>query len=109
MAFKIHSRIEGALYIADPFYKSRGWNPNYDKDLEAFKAWIFCCGEKIETAGKAANWFADVVRRDINPSFFAKTGKFIILYSDDLSEVPIIPEFANEEKRELPDVLFLGS
>ena len=55
----------------------------------------------------AANWFADVVRRDIDPMFFVKTGKFGILQGPcaDLSTVAGIPEFEAKVKDELPGIL----
>lgn len=100
--FMRHSKISRTMYVTDPFYKSGGWNPNYDEDLQTFKMWVYDCHRKIRTATKAANWFADIVRRDVNPSFFAKSGKFIIFFNDDLSEFGEMPEFSEAEKVSLP-------
>lgn len=72
---------EGIL-VEDRFYKSRGWIENHDEYQELFKdyeAWQRKCQNHVIEATKAANWVADIVRRDINPLFFATKGKFFII------------------------------
>ena len=72
-----HSKLSGNVYFADRFYKRPNFNPNYDKQLKEFEEWQSRCYKLLKDATKAANWFADVVRRDINPMFFATKGKFL--------------------------------
>ena len=89
-------------------YSSGGWNENYDRDLEQYNAWLDQCYFLIKEATKAANWFSDIVRRDINPTFFADKGKFIIMEGpfDDLSHRASLLEFTSNEKAALPKSLF---
>jgi hypothetical protein len=106
--FMRHSvRRTEETYWADQFYKSNGFNPNYDKDLHRFNKWLDDCYRLITKAACAANWFADVVRRDINPMFFAERGKFIIVDGPfpDLSYRASIPEFGEDEKKDFPQSL----
>ena len=66
----------------DKFYKSRGWiqDPNEYKQLfNEYEAWQDKCQHHVKEATKAANWLADVVRRDINPLFFATKGRFFVI------------------------------
>jgi hypothetical protein len=106
--FMKHSRHEGTLYVADQFYKSGGFNPNYDRDLELYNDWIKRGRNLLRDATAAANWFAEVVRRDLNPMFFAKTGKFVVIEGpflpDHLIHARLI-EFKEEEKATLPGSL----
>jgi hypothetical protein len=102
-----HSRYEPGMYWADMFYKSGGLNPNYDRDVELYKEWLAECWRLMKRAACAANWFGDVVRRDINPMFFAERGKFVVLEGmfEDLSYHASIPEFTEDEKNGLPESL----
>lgn len=74
--FMKNSRPLGEVYIPDKFYKSRGWNNNYHRDLARYEDWIQTCYELVKESTKAANWFAEVVRRDINPILFAEKVNF---------------------------------
>ena len=76
--FMEHSELSNGNWCLIRFYKAGGWNENYDADLERFNQWQQECSEALYTATKAANWFADVVRRDVNPMFFAEKGRFQI-------------------------------
>jgi hypothetical protein len=49
-------------------------------------------------AARAANWFADLVRSDINPLFFAERGKFVVVDEDVMERHAQIPEYTEEEK-----------
>ncbi len=102
-----HSEQSGNVYVADKFYKRLAFNPNYDNQLLEFEAWQARCYKLLKDATKAANWFADVVRRDINPMFFATRGKFLIMEGPfmDMSFRTSLLEFTEEEKIALPATL----
>ena len=106
--FMSNSRQESdGQYWPRKFYKEMGWNENYDRDVELYKDWISECHTSIHESTKAVNWFADVVRRDLNPMFFAKEGKFIITEGpfEGLSFRTALLEYSSEEKQLLPDKL----
>ena len=91
------------------FYKRGGeFNPEYHRDLQLYNAWLGKCYATLREATKAANWFADIVRRDINPMFFALEGKFLITIGpmSDLSYYTQLLEYSEEEKNELPESLY---
>lgn len=112
--YDIHSELDdrnNEYLVADKFYKARGqWNNNYHKDFEEYKMWEKKVTDLAIEATRAANWICDVVRKEINPLFFAKEGKFTVSYGPlpDLSYQTLLPEYTNEQKMELPD-LFLNS
>lgn len=106
--YREHSRFERDRFWPHKFYKGNGFNPNYDKDLEKYEGWLSECWNAVKTATKAANWFADVVRRDVNPMFFAERGKFMVIEGpfSDFSITALIPEFSTNEKLDLPEILY---
>lgn len=107
MTFSEHADERGDLLVGIPFYKLRNPNPHYDRDLARFEAWMTQCHDLVFTATKAANWFADVVRRDVNPLFFIQHGKFLLEESMGPGDIAVtMPEFSDEEKKQHPDVLF---
>lgn len=103
--FLEHAVQKGEYMHAHKFYKD-GYNENYHSDLERYREWVKSYRHLVLEATKAANWFADVVRRDVNPLFFAEHGKFVVeegygrlgIYFDVL-------QFTEEEKQNLPDSL----
>lgn len=103
-----HSDLKGDIYYPHKFYKAMPGNRNYDQDLEAYEKWLENCYDLIYQATKAANWFADVVRSDVNPMFFAAKGKFLIIEGPfiDLSFRTKLLEYSAEEKTTLPDSLY---
>ncbi len=98
--FLEHSELKGNSLVADKFYIHKEIpNPNYHEDQEKYKDWLNHCYSTIHEATKAANWFADVVRKDVNPTFFAIEGKFKINPSYlDSHEGSTVLEFSQEEK-----------
>lgn len=104
--FMEHSELHGDTYFPHKFYKAGGWNDNFNEDLEKYNQWVKSCHATIHQATKAANWVGDVVRRDINPMFFADTGKFLTMEGDILGFEARLLEFTNEERVTLPDALF---
>jgi hypothetical protein len=90
------------------FYKSIPNNPNYDTDLKRFQLWLDDCWMLVADATRAANWFADVVRRDVNPMFFVESGKFVVTEGpfDDLSMRHRRYEFSSEQRDAMPAALY---
>lgn len=113
--FQKHCQIQddgnGNLYYDGvQFYKIPEWDTEkYNRLSEEFDAWIEECHQLIIDATKAATWFREVVRRDINPMFFAADGKFIATYAWSgnmgLSHQYLLPEYTQDEKDRLPDSL----
>lgn len=68
------------------------------------------CYQLVIDATKAANWFRAVVRRDINPMFFAEEGEFIARYPWSVGDMGFSQTYlkyiyTQEEKDYLPDSL----
>jgi len=109
--FLRHSKDHGEQIWQVRFYQGNGFNPNYDRDLKRFEEWQDECHRLIREATKAANWFGDVVRDEINPMFFAERGKFLISEGPfyDLSYRVSKPEFTAEERNDFPSALIKAS
>lgn len=93
------------IYVGVAFY-SRTWHEEavYDRLLKEFNRWVAEYTFWLRAATRAANWVADVVRREMNPMFFAQEGRFVYeRISDGMTDK--IPEFSSTEKRTLPDGL----
>lgn len=103
-----HADLNGERYYPFKFYKAMRNNPNYDRDLASYEAWLDECYSLIYQATKAANWFADTVRQDVNPMFFAEKGKFLIMEGPfmDLSFRTKLLEFSEDEKKSMPKGLY---
>jgi hypothetical protein len=107
--FLEHSEEHGDRLYPHKFYKRDGqFNPNYDRDAKEYENWLDRCLATLREATKAANWFADVVRRDVNPMFFAVEGKFLVSEGPfiDLSFRTQLLEYSDEEKSNLPSALY---
>ena len=106
--FMEHSDKKDDRYWPNKFYKAGGFNPNYTRDLAKYEAWLEKCFGLVKDATRAANWFADVVRRDINPMFFAERGKFVVIEGlfMDFKYRASVPEFTKEKQDKLPEALF---
>lgn len=105
--FMRHSILHEDTYFPHKFYKVGSWNENYDKEVEEYKKWILECHEWLLEATKAANWFADVVRRDINPVFFAEKGRFLTMEGDILGFETKLHQYTQEQRDLLPNSLNL--
>jgi len=99
---------EGKLYEdkSYKFYKVPQWvDPEQHKQrLNEYEAWGNEVDALVVEATKAANWVADVFRRDMNPLFYATKGKFTITYGplEDLSWKSILPQYTPHEKDGMP-------
>jgi hypothetical protein len=102
------SKIENEkdYFIEDKSYK-RSWHPKeiFRELSDRRKRWENYLNELIVEVTKAANWLAELARRDINPLFMATEGKFSLIWGpdDNFSWHTIIPEYSTDEKRQLID------
>ena len=105
--FLEHANVRENVYITDRYYQRPDFNPNYDNQIKEFEEWQSQCDLLLHDATKAANWFADVVRREVNPFFFATKGKFLVLEGPfmDMSFRSSLLEFTEEERARLPATL----
>ena len=104
--FMRHARRIDDSYIAERFYSTHVVEQEeYDRNWVAYNQWVDECHSLIREATKTANWFADVVRRDINPMYFALEGKFLIEEGPflDFSWRTTLLEYTQEEKEKLPE------
>lgn len=102
--FLKHSDLRGDTYFPDKFYKNFPYSVRDEKARE-YDAWLDECHSLLVEATKCANWFADMVRKDINPLFFIEEGKFLTIEGDILGYEHKLYEYTAEQKQLLPDSL----
>jgi hypothetical protein len=100
------SKAKDNILVEERFYKSHGWIEDhnvYQQLFNEYEAWHGKCEKHVIEATKAANWLADVVRRDVNPLFFATKGKFFVIMGPyaGLTWRSVFLEYTEEEKREI--------
>lgn len=100
------SETRDGILLEERFYKSRGWiedDNEYQQLFEEYDAWQNKCQNHLIEATKAVNWLADVIRRDVNPLFFATKGKFFVVMGpyDGLEFRSLFFEYTEEEKKEI--------
>lgn len=100
------SKTRDDRLVEERFYKSHGWIEDqlvYDSLFKEYDAWQDRCKNYVIEATKAANWLAEVVRRDVNPLFFATKGKFLIFSGpyDGLTWRSLFFEYTEEEKKDI--------
>jgi hypothetical protein len=106
--FLAETETRGDERVEVKYYKQRYYEQDvYDRLVDRWEDWNQHMALLITEATKAANWLADVVRRDLNPRFFSVAGKFTLTEPADLSYVTHTPEFTDEQKQQLPDGLDL--
>jgi hypothetical protein len=72
--------VEGmSLLRGHQFYRDAQGTPGAQKARDEWNRWQKHCSAWIYEATKAVNWLADVVRRDLNPLFFAAEGRFAVI------------------------------
>lgn len=105
LASEAHQAIETFLQHADikdhRLCEARSFpkwaSKQYQELSDEHDAWRDKCEKHIFEATKAANWLADVVRRDVNPTFFATKGKFLIIRGS--FDRTLLLEYTEEEKK----------
>ena len=103
--------MKNAESIKDHFKEDRSFKKQmqpeklYREWADRRDRWERYLDELIIEVVKAANWLADLVRRDINPLFMATDGKFSLNggLTDNFSFYTIVPEYSTDEKRQLID------
>ena len=99
-AFMEFAAPDGDMYVTDRYYRRDDSTALYDQKAEQFRAQLSQSHESIIEASMAANWFADIVRRDINPMFLALRGRFTAtegpLIDPPLAFRTTVPEYTVE-------------
>jgi hypothetical protein len=100
------SETGDGILVEERFYKSQGWiedHNEYQQLFNEYESWNKKCQNHVIAATKSANWFAEVVRREINPLFFATKGKFFVIMGpyDMLAFRSCFFEYTEQEKKEL--------
>lgn len=104
--FLKHCKKSGQYYQEDRFYKITEWNDEkYNNLLRRYEKWRRVYLDCFYDLARTLNWFADVVRRDINPFFFSKEGRFTIVEGDVLGYTPNIYQFTESEKEKMPQLI----
>lgn len=99
--FQEHCEERHGKLVAVRFYKIEEWDPaRYDRLIKRWNSWVEECHRLVHEATKAANWFADVVRRDINPMFFALEGRFRLTEGPfrNLMVRVSVPQYSRQER-----------
>jgi hypothetical protein len=100
-----HETEEGR-FVEDRSYKRQWHSEERFRELHNIhERWERYLEDLIVEVVKAANWLAELVRRDINPLFMATDGRFSLIWGpdDNLSFHTIAPEYSTDEKRQLID------
>jgi hypothetical protein len=103
--FVEHAEPQGDRLRAVRFYKIPEFDrERYSRLLREFGTWQSGCHALVREATRAVNWFADCVRRDINPLFFAEKGRFLVTQGPDenLSFGTSLLQYSEPERAELP-------
>lgn len=99
-------RTQSEELTADRFYRIGDWDPaTHQKLVDRFERWQRQCDDWLFEATKAANWLADVVRRDINPMCFATEGCFSVVVDRGSTWVPMVLTYSAEERGKQPKAL----
>lgn len=105
-SFLKHCHLEDDDWLREVrFYRhADGTEGHYNKLLAEYNAWIDEQAKFAFEATKSANWVAEVVRRELNPSFFAVPGKFVVTVGPNMSGafVTRVVEYSDEEKKAEP-------
>ncbi len=110
--FLQHAEEERGKKCGVKFYKSDRYFPPYFKDADGrnkrrqfleskFDEWLKSYRFFMVEVVKSANWLADIIRRDINPSFCAARGRFLVHYDDQI----VLYTYTPDEQIELPNKL----
>jgi len=104
--FGKHCHLEEGNWLREiRFYRNAdGTEEHYNKLLDEYNAWIDEQQEYLFDATRSANWVAEVVRRELNPLFFAIPGKFVVTVGPNMSAsfVTRVLEYSDAEKKWSP-------
>lgn len=96
--FGKHCTDQDECMVEVNFYKNYGRDPElYDEKCEKYEIWQETVISTLELLTKTLNWFSSVVRRDINPLFFAFSGRFIVEHNDGIHTYAALHEFSSDE------------
>jgi hypothetical protein len=99
--FSKHCEADEDWFREIRFYRYATDPSTHEKLAEEYEQWIDEQSAFLFEAAKCANWMADVVRRELNPMFFAIPGKFVVTTGPNMSMqfVTQALEYSTEEKK----------
>ena len=104
--FMLHAELNGDRFRPDYFYRAKFFPEEvYQEKLRQFKNWMSDYYSLMVETTKAFNWFADMVRRDINPMFYALKGRFFLTDISNLIDSGIeskLFQYTSDETKNLP-------
>ncbi len=107
--FLEHADLKDDYFEGVKYYKQlERWDTEeYNRLGREWEAWLRRCQGLVFESTRAANWFADCVRRFLNPLFFVTNGKFFVSGSipSDIPEDYFVVEYSTEERSRLPSGL----
>lgn len=100
--FELHAdpveRAQNKYYRTERFYKIQEWNPDlYSQLLEEYKDHVSLVRDLSFELTRYSNFVADIVRREIDPTFRFEEGVFTVWASDVFNWRMFRPEFSEEE------------
>lgn len=104
--FLEHAELSNDTYREVRFYQEYRRNNieyseiEYQNEVAEFDKWQWKCFEKMCDATKAANWFAEEVRKYIDPKFFMNKGRFRLTYAEGIDYKTELLEFTEKEKKQ---------
>lgn len=111
MALKVfskHCHFEPDDWLREvKFYRNVDGTEHFDQLVTEYEAWVDEHAHFMFEATKSANWVAEVVRRELNPSFFAVPGKFVVTggLSMNFTFVTQVLEYSLDQKKAEPEAV----
>lgn len=102
--FSVHSIKINGWYQTERFYKSGGWNDNYDELLKEYNFHVDLIADLTAELTRAANYVCDQVRGYLFSDFRITQGVLVIIsgpYSD-FTFKKFKPQYRDGEKRGIP-------
>ena len=74
----VHAGADDPWIRVHKWYSAGGFNPNYDRDVRAYSTHVNLLFNLTLELTRAVQWFCDVVRRDLDPTFRFSEGALVV-------------------------------
>lgn len=95
-----HKIKEQECYIVEKFYKSMGWNENYESDLKRYNAYIYIIEDYVTELTRSLNYLINTIRLDLYPYYRFFQGMLAIEtdITDNMKYYTYVPVYNRNEK-----------